>query len=72
MLPETRPPVEYATKADLRELRQEMRADLAEFKLDVLKQIAELQKDLHRLVIQMMIAMTAIFGGLVTILKLFS
>jgi hypothetical protein len=84
-LPEPHPPIEYATKADLRELRQEMRADFAEFRLEfaefkvtLLEQIRALetsqaQRDsaLHKTIITTLIATTAIFGGLVTILKLF-
>jgi hypothetical protein len=71
MLPDPRTPVEYATKADLRELRQEIRADFAEFRVEVTKQIAELQSSLHRTILTTLIAVTAIFGTLVTILKLF-
>jgi hypothetical protein len=52
--------IEYATKADLRELRAEIRADLAELKADLARQNNTT-----------LIALTAIFGGLVTILKLF-
>ena len=60
-MPESRPPIEYATKADLELLRQEIRADLAELKADI-----------RQTVITSQIATTAIFGTLVTILKLFA
>jgi len=60
--------VEYATKADLQLLRQEIRADIAELKADVHAQIIGLQ----RTMITTLIAQTAIFGTLVTVLKLFA
>jgi hypothetical protein len=60
VIPDARPPIEYATRTDLEVLRQQIRADLAE-------QIVHLQ----RTMITTLVALTAIFGGLVTILKLF-
>jgi len=71
MMPKSPPPFEYATKADLDRLRSDLRADMAEFKLDITKQIALLESNLHRTIITTLIAQTAIFGTLVTVLKLF-
>jgi hypothetical protein len=68
MMPEPRPPLEYATKADLELLRHELRADIAELRADVSKQIS----DLKSTIITTLIAQTAIFGTLVTVLKLFA
>jgi hypothetical protein len=61
VMPEPRPPIEYATKADLELLRQQIRADLAELEGRLAKQN-----------LTTLIAVTAIFGTLVTILKLFA
>jgi hypothetical protein len=71
-MPESRPPIEYATKADLEVLRQELKADLAEFKLEIIREIHALENSLHRTLITTLIAQTAIFGTLVTVLKLFA
>jgi hypothetical protein len=65
-------PVDYATKADLSELRTEIRADLAELRVALAQQIGDLKAELYRMIITTLLAMTAIFGGLVTILKLFT
>ena len=62
------PSVEYATKADLNELRLELKADLANLKADLRKDINDLQKT----IITSQIAVVAIFGTLVTVLKLFA
>jgi hypothetical protein len=71
MMPNSPPPLEYATKADLALLRQEIRADLAELKADITTALSELEIRLQRLVLTTLIGLTAIFGGLVTVLKLF-
>jgi hypothetical protein len=68
MMPDARPPVDYATKADVDVLRHELRADIADLRADVSKQIS----DLKGTIITTLIAQTAIFGTLVTVLKLFS
>jgi hypothetical protein len=68
MMPAGPKQIEYATKTDLQDLRK----DLAEFKLEITKQIAALETSLHKTIITTLIAMTAIFGTLVTILKLFA
>ena len=61
LLPNSVPPPEYATKQDLRELRLEIQADLL-----------ALENRLQKTIITTLIAMTAIFGTLVTVLKLFA
>ena len=78
MLPQ-RPMDEYATKADLQELRRELKSDLQELRLEMRAALAELKADirkditdLQRTVIIAMVGLTGIFGGLVTILKLFA
>jgi hypothetical protein len=71
MMPESRPPVEYATKADLHQLRLELKADLAELTRDLSREIHTLESSLHKTIITTLIAQTAIFGTLVTVLKLF-
>jgi len=72
MMPDPRPPIEYATKADLQQLRLELKADLAEFKLEISREIHALETSLHKTIITTLIAQTAVFGTLVTILKLFA
>lgn len=74
--------VEYATKADLnnlraelkadmRELRLEVRADIAELKADIANQLRALESSLNKTMMTMLIAMTAIFSGVVAVAKLF-
>jgi hypothetical protein len=65
-------PTEYATKADLVELRLQLRADLAESQTQLARQISDLKGELYRMILTTLLAMTAIFGGLVATLKLFS
>lgn len=83
MLPDPNRPIEYATKADLHELRAELQHDLAALKAeltlamanltaDVAKQLLEQHRDLTRTLIITMLGMTAMFGTLVTVLKLFA
>jgi hypothetical protein len=71
MMPKSPPPLEYATTADLRIAVAEIKTAIAELKTDTKSAIAELEIRLQRLIITTLIAMTAIFGGLVTVLKLF-
>jgi hypothetical protein len=65
-------PVDYATKADLLQLRMEIRGDLTELRVALAQQIGDLKAELYRMIITTLLPMTAIFGGLVTILKLFA
>jgi hypothetical protein len=67
MMPQSPPPLEYATTADLRIAVAELKTAIAEIKTA----ISDLEVRLQRLVLTTLIAMTAIFGGLVTVLKLF-
>lgn len=66
-MPEQRLPVEYATKADLEILRQQIRADLAELRTE----FAELKVALLRQHAWMLVAMTAVFSAVVVVAKLF-
>jgi hypothetical protein len=64
--------VEYATKADLNALRQELKADLAVLRQEIRADMAELKADLARTNQLTLVAMTAIYAGLVAMIKLFA
>ena len=73
------PPVEYATKADVDALRQELKSDIRELRLELKADLANLKaelrkdiNDLQKTIITSQIAVVAIFGTLVTVLKLFA
>jgi hypothetical protein len=71
MMPEPRPPVEYATKADLDTLRRELKADLQELRLQLRADMGELKAELLKWHVGTLVAITAIYGGLVAMLKIF-
>jgi hypothetical protein len=76
-MPGSRPP-DYATKDDLLALRADFAELRAEFRLlretiraDVSEQISALKSTMITTTIASLVAVTAIFGALVTVLKLF-
>ncbi len=54
-----------ATKADVTELRQELKADINAVELRLLQALSELKADLQKTIIYSLVAMTAIFSAIV-------
>jgi hypothetical protein len=79
MLPDPTRPIEYATKADLLLLEERLLRALSELQTEVAQQLHTQHRELSRtiselskMIITTLLAMTAIFGTLVTVLKLFA
>lgn len=63
--------IEYATKADLDQLAKDLRAEMRELRLEIKADIAALQIALLRQQAWLLVAMTAIFSAVVAVAKLF-
>jgi hypothetical protein len=62
---------DLATKADVAELRAATKADLAELRALMKADLLDMKADLLKWHVGTLLAITAIYGGLVSLLKLF-